>query len=169
MTSARNSRVSFVRNVGIIGHSTHAPKTVKYFVYVNIFAKYNQYFLLFILKLKPFIRTINVSQLTQWLLFTDNWFFMDSLCPTKWFAQSRTTPLWISSNLTPKTKKDFILRHIATTQWCGKARPGDEYAGDTVFWIDKLPQGPQFQMTFCKKCGNYKDHMTSTYKTACWC
>ena len=112
MTSARNSRVSFVRNAGIIGHSTHAPKTVKYFVYVNIFAKYNQYFLLFE-KLKPFIRTINVSQLTQWLLFTDNWFYVDFLCPTKWFAQSRTTPLWISSNLTPKTKR---ISYCATSR-----------------------------------------------------
>ena len=68
-----------------------------------------------------------------------------------------------------KNKKDFILRHIATTQWCGAARLGDEYTGTTVFWVDELPQGPQFQMTFCKKCGNYKDHKNVTYKTACWC
>jgi hypothetical protein len=68
-----------------------------------------------------------------------------------------------------KNKKDSIMRHIARTEWCGKARPADESVGDTVFWLDELPKGPQFQMNFCKKCGNYKTHMTPSIMTACFC
>jgi hypothetical protein len=68
-----------------------------------------------------------------------------------------------------KNNKDFIIRHIDRTQWCGKARPADEHKGDTIFWLDELPKGPQFQMNFCKKCGNYKSNMTPSIMTVCWC
>jgi hypothetical protein len=68
-----------------------------------------------------------------------------------------------------KNKKDFILRHVARTQWCGKARPMDECKGITLFWMEEFPEGPQFQMTFCCKCGNYKSNMNPTYKTTCLC
>ena len=72
-----------------------------------------------------------------------------------------------------KNKKDSIMRHIARTEWCGKARPGDEYNGDTLFWLEEVPKSHQFQMTFCKKCGNYTNHSTHsqhwTIGTTCCC
>jgi hypothetical protein len=72
-----------------------------------------------------------------------------------------------------KNNKDFIMNHITRTEWCGKARPTDEYNGDTLFWLNEVPMSHQFQMTFCKKCGNYKEHSNHsqhwTIGTTCWC
>ena len=70
-----------------------------------------------------------------------------------------------------KNKKDFILRHIARTEWCGKARPGDEYTGDHVFWIEADPKCIQIQSCFCKKCGNYRRRFTfnQNCKIKCEC
>lgn len=68
-----------------------------------------------------------------------------------------------------KNKKDFIIHHIARTEWCGKERPGDEYKGDHVFWIEADPTCIQIQSSFCKKCGNYKACRTPSWPTTCWC
>lgn len=68
-----------------------------------------------------------------------------------------------------KNKKDSIIHHIARTEWCGKARPGDEYQGDHVFWIEADPTCIQIQSSFCKKCGNYKSCRTPSWPTTCWC
>ena len=52
MTSARNTRVSFAKNAGIIGPLTRDLKTIKYFAGVNNLSQYNQYFFIISLKIE---------------------------------------------------------------------------------------------------------------------
>ena len=54
-----------------------------------------------------------------------------------------------------KKNKNRLSHLIGTTKWCGKKRPQDEDKGLTVFWIEKAFRSPQFQIRFCKKCGDY--------------
>ena len=56
-----------------------------------------------------------------------------------------------------KKNKNRLSHLIGTTKWCGKKRPKDEEKGVTLFWIEKV-NSRQFQMGFCKKCGNYTKH-----------
>jgi hypothetical protein len=73
-----------------------------------------------------------------------------------------------------KKNKNKLSHLITTTKWCGKKRPKDEDKGITVFWIEKDVRSPQFQMSFCKKCGDYQAHTQLQFegqfdKVACRC
>ena len=73
-----------------------------------------------------------------------------------------------------KKNKNKLSHLISTTKWCGKKRPKDEDKGITVFWIEKDVRSPQFQMSFCKKCGDYQAHTQLQFegqfdKVACLC
>ena len=57
-----------------------------------------------------------------------------------------------------KQHKDVMLCLISDTQWSGKNRPRNEADGLMVFWISADDRSPQFQLLFCKKCGNYINH-----------
>lgn len=64
-----------------------------------------------------------------------------------------------------KWKKDFIMRTIKQTLWCGRARPKTQKKGKLIFWIEGSCR--QFQCDFCKKCGNYEE--SSNEKIRCVC
>ena len=73
-----------------------------------------------------------------------------------------------------KKNKDRLSYLIGTTKWCGKKRPQDEENGITVFYINKDVRSPQFQIIFCKKCGDYVGHTKLTFegqfdKVECLC
>jgi hypothetical protein len=57
-----------------------------------------------------------------------------------------------------KKNKNRLTYLIGNTKWCGKKRPQDEENGLTTFYIEKDIRSPQFQIIFCKKCGNYLGH-----------
>jgi hypothetical protein len=66
-----------------------------------------------------------------------------------------------------KQIKNVIIESIEKTGWSGKSRPNDIYRGVTLFWIDDIC--PQFQIHFCKKCGNYNKLKTINDKIMCNC
>ena len=73
-----------------------------------------------------------------------------------------------------KKNKNRLSHLIGTTKWCGKKRPQDEDKGLTVFWIEKSFRSPQFQIRFCKKCGDYISQTNLSFegefdKVACHC
>lgn len=73
-----------------------------------------------------------------------------------------------------KKNKNRLSYLISTTKWCGKKRPQDEEKGLTVFWIENAFRSPQFQIRFCKKCGNYISQTNIPFegefdKVACRC
>jgi hypothetical protein len=168
MTSARNTRVSFAKNAGIIGPLTHAPKTVKYFAGVNNLSQYNQYFFIISLKIETTIILIYLSQLTMASIHRQ--LILQGLpLPNEMIRAIKDYTFMDFVQSGAKNKKDSIIHHIARTEWCGKARPGDEYKGDHVFWIEADPTCIQIQSSFCKKCGNYKACRTPSWPTTCWC
>lgn len=57
-----------------------------------------------------------------------------------------------------KKNKNVLSYLIGTTKWCGKTRPHYEENGIAIFWIQKDIRSPQFQLIFCKKCGDYVSH-----------
>lgn len=68
-----------------------------------------------------------------------------------------------------RMRKNTILRLIECTQWSGKYRH-KRYSKYFVFWIREDTYFPQFQMTFCDKCGNYITHHYHEYdKIRCKC
>jgi hypothetical protein len=63
-----------------------------------------------------------------------------------------------------KKNKNRLSYLIGTTKWCGKKRPQDEENGFTLFYVQKDNRSPQFQIRFCKKCGDYVQHTLLQYE-----
>jgi hypothetical protein len=53
-----------------------------------------------------------------------------------------------------KQNKNMIMDLIKTTTWCGRASPEVLDEGFLMFWLDEI-DSLQFQIKFCKKCGDY--------------
>ena len=53
-----------------------------------------------------------------------------------------------------KTRKKTIHTLIQCTQWAYRNKKYDRY----LFWIEEDPRCKQFQMNFCKKCGDYTNN-----------
>jgi hypothetical protein len=75
---------------------------------------------------------------------------------------------------TQKKRKHMVHRLIGNTKWCGKKRPQDEEKGIMLFWIENVFRSPQFQLRFCKKCGDFISHTNLPFeedfdKVACHC
>ena len=73
-----------------------------------------------------------------------------------------------------KKHKKRLAYLIGTTKWCGNKRQQDEENGLTMFWINKDIRSPQFQIRFCIKCGDYKEHTRVQFEgqfdtVACLC
>jgi hypothetical protein len=62
-------------------------------------------------------------------------------------------------NYNSKKRKDVIMQLISNTNWCGRAMFNIEHY---IFFIKEDEKSPQFQQTFCKKCGNYSDYYTNS-------
>ena len=65
-----------------------------------------------------------------------------------------------------KIRKNTIHTLIQTTRWSYRNKKYDRY----MFWIEEDLKCKQYQMRFCKKCGNYTSNSSHTYeKIKCLC
>jgi hypothetical protein len=69
-----------------------------------------------------------------------------------------------------KKKKNTIMRLISSTFW-SSSRIEHEDDHVYIFWIDEDDSCPQFQISFCKKCGDYTliPYNTGFDKVICQC
>ena len=68
-----------------------------------------------------------------------------------------------------KRRKDAILTLIETMPWSYRNNDINPYNRCT-FWIESDDKCPQYQMDFCRNCGNYKYYCSHEYaKIECNC